>query len=145
KFGGGRIAVCCVKQEEVPQFETKAMNGEGKALYALDAAGNYTVVRSAGWEAEDIVLEQAIAECERQAADAFARAARGETGALEYHMFKRRMDVVVLAQSTGYFQWRVKRHLKAGAFAKLSADIRRRYSDALGISAGDLDILPAAP
>ena len=131
-----------MKQDEVPQFETKAMNGEGKALYALDAAGNYTVVRSAGWEAEDIVLEQAIAECERLAADAYARAKRGECGALEYHMYKNRMDVVVLAQSTGYFQWRVKRHLKAGAFAKLSASVRQRYSDALGISANQLDTLP---
>lgn len=134
-----------MKQDEVPQFETKAMNGEGKALYALDAAGNYTVVRSAGWEAEDIVLEQAIAECERLAADAFTRAKRGDCGALEYYMYKHRMDVVVLAQSTGYFQWRVKRHLKAGAFAKLSADVRQRYADALGISASQLDLLPAAP
>ena len=134
-----------VKQDEVPQFETKAMNGEGKALYALDAAGNYTVVRSAGWEAEDIVLEQALAECERLAADAFERAKRGEAGPLEYHMYKHRMDVVVLAQSTGYFQWRVKRHLKAGAFAKLSPDVRERYSDALGIPANQLDVLPAAP
>lgn len=134
-----------MKQDEVPQFETKAMNGEGKALYALDAAGNYTVVRSAGWEAEDIVLEQAIAECERLAADAFARAKRGETGALEYHMYKKRMDVVVLAQSTGYFQWRVKRHLKAGAFEKLSPDVQQRYSDALGMSARELNTLPAVP
>lgn len=134
-----------MKEEEVPQFETKAMNGEGKALYALDASGNYTVVRSAGWEAEDIVLEQAIAECERLAADAFARAQHGEAGPLEYHMYKNRMDVVVLAQSTGYFQWRVKRHLKAGAFAKLPAAVRQRYSDALGIAADQLDLLPATP
>jgi hypothetical protein len=134
-----------VKQEDVPQFETKAMNGEGKALYALDASGNYTVVRSAGWEAEDIVLEQAIAECERQAADAFTRATRGETSPLEYYMFKHRMDLVVLAQSTGYFQWRVKRHLRPGAFAKLSADIRERYADALGVPASQLDVLPKAP
>lgn len=134
-----------MKQEEVPQFETKAMNGEGKALYALDAAGNYTVVRSAGWEAEDIVLEQAIAECERLAADAFGRAKRGESAPLEYHMYKKRMDIVVLAQSTGYFQWRVKRHLRPGVFAKLSADIRQRYSDALGIPVDQLDVLPATP
>lgn len=134
-----------MKQEEVPQFETKAMNGEGKALYALNAAGQYTVVRSAGWEAEDIVLAQAIAECERLAAEAFARAKRGAAGPLEYHMYKNRMDVVVLAQSTGYFQWRVKRHLRAGAFAKLSDDVRQRYSDALGITANQLDVLPPAP
>jgi hypothetical protein len=134
-----------VKDNEVPQFETKAMNGEGKALYALDAQGNYTVVRSAGWEAEDIVLSQAIEECERLAADAYVRAKRGETSPLEYHMFKRRMDVLVLAQSTGYFQWRVRRHLRPNAFAKLPADIRNRYSEVLGIPLPQLDTLPDAP
>ena len=134
-----------MNQDEVPQFETKAMNGEGKALYALDAAGNYTVVRSVGWEAESIVLEQAIAEYERQTVDAFQRAKRGETSPLEYHMFKKRMDVVVLAQSTEYFQWRVKRHLKYGAFAKLPAEMRQRYAEALGIAAEQLDVLPDAP
>lgn len=131
-----------MKQDEVPQFETKAMNGEGKALYALDANGQYTVVRSAGWEAEDIVLTQALEECERLASDAHARAQRGETSALEYHMFKRRMDVVILSQSTGYFQWRVRRHLRPGAFAKLSPSIRVRYADALGLTAAQLDQLP---
>lgn len=131
-----------MKERDVPQFETKAMNGEGKALYAVDGEGNYTVVRSAGWEAEDIVLSQAIAECERLAADAHARAQHGDASALEYHMYKQRMDLLVLAQSTGYFQWRVRRHLKPGAFAKLSADIRARYAEVLGISAGQLDVLP---
>ncbi|MBC8088895.1 MAG: hypothetical protein H7Z40_16645 [Phycisphaerae bacterium] len=131
-----------MKEHDVPQFETKAMNGEGKALYAVDADGNYTVVRSAGWEAEEIVLSQAIGECERLAADAHARAKRGDASPLEYHMYKQRMDVLVLAQSTGYFQWRVRRHLKAGAFAKLSTDIRTRYAEVLGMSAEQLDVLP---
>ena len=134
-----------MKEHEVPQFETQAMNGEGKALYAIDADGNYTVVRSAGWEAEDIVLAQAIEECERLAANAYARARRGETSPLEYHMYKQRMDVLVLSQSTGYFQWRVRRHLRPGAFAKLSPDIRARYADVLGISVEQLAVLPPAP
>lgn len=134
-----------MKENEVPQFETKAMNGEGKALYAVDASGNYTVVRSAGWEAEDIVLAQAIEECERLAADAHARAKRGETSPLEYHMYKRRMDVLVLSQSTGYFQWRVRRHLKPGAFDKLSPDIRARYADVLGMTEAGLATLPPNP
>lgn len=133
-----------MKENEVPQFETKAMNGEGKALYAVDAKGNYTVVRSAGWEAEDIVLAQAIEECERLAADAHARAKRGEASPLEYYMYKQRMDVVVLAQSTGYFQWRVRRHLKPGAFDALSGEMQARYADALGVPVEKLSVLPAS-
>jgi hypothetical protein len=131
-----------MKDNDVPQFETKAMNGEGKALYAVDSSGNYTVVRSAGWEAEDIVLTQAIEECERLAKEAYTRAKRGESSPLEYYMYKQRMDVLVLSQSTGFFQWRVRRHLKPGAFEKLSADIRARYADVLGIPVEKLNVLP---
>ena len=70
-------------------------------------------------------------------ADAHARAKRGEASPLEYHMYKQRMDVLVLSQSTGYFQWRVRRHLKPSAFEKLPADIRQRYADVLGFQPTD--------
>jgi hypothetical protein len=119
--------------------------GQGKALYALDDSGAYTMVRSAGWEAEEIVLNQAIEECERQARDAHARARRGETSPLEYHMFQRRMDVVVLAQSVGLFKWQVKRHLRPHTFASLSPRLRGRYAEALGLSVDALNSLPDVP
>ena len=134
-----------MKADDVPQYEARSLNGVGKALYALNDNGEYALVRSAGWEAEEIVLDQAIDECERQARDAFARAKRGESSPLEYHMYRLRMDVLVLSQSVGMFQWRVKRHLKGGAFAKLSAKTRDRYAHAMGLTLAELDTLPEHP
>src|SRR5690242_17299974 len=134
-----------MRQEDVPQDGAKAFQGRKKALYAQDEHGKYTVVPSSGWEAEEIVLDQAIAEYERAAADAFARAKAGATSPLEYHMCRRRMDVVLLAQSTGFFRWQVKRHLRPGAFARLSAAKRARYGEALGLDPAMLDQLPASP
>lgn len=119
--------------------------GQRKALYAINEQGGYAIVPSAGWEAEEIVLLQAIEECHRLAADAHARAKSGLTGALEYHMRRQRMDVMVLAQSTGFFRWQVRRHLRSGAFAKLSAGQQQRYESALGLAARELETLPAAP
>jgi len=131
-----------MKKGEVPQQNARAFMGHSKLLYALDEKGRYVPAPSNGWEAEEIVLDQAIAEYRRQAADAWARAKAGKTGALEYHMFRQRMDVVLLSQTTGYFKWRVRRHLKPGAFRKLSASMRARYAEALGMAPEALDALP---
>ena len=134
-----------MKKEDVPQDRAKAFQGRKKALYALDENGKYAIVPSSGWEAEEIVLDQAIEESQRAAADAFARAQAGQTSPLEYHMCRCRMDVLLLAQSTGFFQWQVRRHLRPGAFALLSTVKRRRYADALGLAEQVLDTLPPSP
>lgn len=134
-----------MKRADVPQDNAKAFMGLSKVLYAEDADGHYGPVPCNGWEAEVIVLDQAIAEFERRAADAWRRARQGCGSALEYHMYRERMDVVVLAQSTGYFKWRVRRHLRPGAFAALPAAYRLRYAEALGKPARVLDTLPEQP
>ena len=54
-----------MKKEDVPQDHAKAFQGRKKALYALDENGRYAIVPSSGWEAEEIVLDQAIEEYER--------------------------------------------------------------------------------
>jgi len=134
-----------MKQKEVPQENAKAFMGHSKLLYAVDDKGRYVKAPCSGWEAEEIVLDQAIAEYERQAADAWQRARDGRASTLEYHMYRQRMDLVLLAQSTGYFKWRVRRHLRLGAFQKLSTTCRQRYADALGATPEQLDALPEKP
>ncbi len=134
-----------MKQTEVPQQNARAFLGHSKLLYALDEHGRYAATPCSGWEAEEIVLDQAIAEFERHAADAWQRARQGRGSALEYHMYHRRMDLVLLAQSTGFCKWRVHRHLRPGAFPKLSDRRRQRYAEALGLTPAQLDTLPEQP
>jgi len=134
-----------MKRDEVPQQNAKAFMGHSKLLYAQDENGHYVRAPSSGWEAEEIVLDQAIAEYEHQAADAWRRARQRQNSALEYHMYRERMDLVLLSQSTGYFKWRVRRHLRPGAFQKLSAKCRQRYADALGKTPEQLNTLPEQP
>ena len=134
-----------MKKTEVPQQNAKAFMGRSKLLYAVDESGRYVPAPSNGWEAEEIVLDQAIEEFQRQTADAWRRAREGLTSPLEYHMYHERMDLVLLSQTTGYFKWRVRRHLKPGAFRKLPEHVRQRYAEALGIEAAKLDLLPERP
>ncbi|HEV2110918.1 MAG TPA: hypothetical protein VGT99_06175 [Gammaproteobacteria bacterium] len=134
-----------MKKGEVPQQNAKAFMGHSKLLYAVDEAGRYVPAPSNGWEAEEIVLDQAIAEFQRLTADAWNRARAGLTSPLEYHMYHERMDVVLLSQTTGYFKWRVRRHLKPGTFQKLPQRMRARYAEALGMTPEALDTLPEQP
>ena len=131
-----------MKKDEVPQDRARAFQGRSKALYAQDENGQYKIVPSNGWVAEEIVLDQAIAEFVSAAEDALARARAGLTSPLEYHMYRCRMDVLLLAQSSGFFRWQVRRHLRAAIFEALPAAKKQRYADALGLSVAQLESLP---
>ncbi len=132
-------------KKDVPQHNAKAFMGRSKLLYAEDRRGHYVPAASSGWEAEEIVLEEAIAEYERLATDAWQRARAGTGSTLEYHMYRERMDLPLLAQSTGYTRWRVGRDLKPKVFARLPATRRARYAEALGKTVAQLESLPEAP
>ena len=134
-----------MKKEEVPQDRAKAFQGRSKALYAQDENGQYKIVPSSGWEAEEIVLDQAIAEYELAAAEALVRARAGHASTLEFHMCRCRMDVLLLAQSSGFFRWQVKRHLRPAIFASLSPAKKLRYAEALGLNLAQLESLPSDP
>lgn len=126
----------------VPQDAISTYAENKKAVYATDKNGQYTVVSSSGWNVEEEVTKQALTELQRQADDAYQAVVLGHNSPLYYHMYAQRMDVAVLAQSMGIFQWRVKRHLKQHTFKSLSDDMLARYSDALGINVEELQKLP---
>jgi len=126
----------------VPQEGNATQGGHRKAMYAKDANGRMVLAPSAGWEAEEIVTSHAVETIHAQAEQARERVKAGVSSPLEFWMYERRMDVPLLSQTSGFWQWRVKRHLLPGNFAKLSLKQIERYSDALGISPAALQKLP---
>lgn len=131
-----------MKKSEVPQDARPEYGGERRALYAVDEAGRYTTVPSAGWRADEVVNQQAVEEYARLAQDALARARANAASPLEFHMYDRRMEVPLLAQATGLWQWRVRRHLRPQVFATLGDALLARYADALGMPLDKLKLLP---
>ena len=132
-----------MKQEEVPQENNKTLAGVRKAVYATNEKGDYGTVASNGWEVEEIVTSQAVEEFERLADDALAKAQNKEASILEYHMFKNRMDLSLLSQSTGFFQWTIKRDFKVEKFATISEKRASSYADVMGISVNELKSIPS--
>ncbi|MHB1544860.1 MAG: hypothetical protein ACYCS1_11375 [Gammaproteobacteria bacterium] len=134
-----------MRENDVPQHNAKAFMGHSKVLYALDGQGRYVATSCSGWEAEEIVLDQAIDEFKQKAFNAWDRARQSRASTLEYHMYHQRMDPELLAQSTGFFKWRVHRHLKPDTFAKLPNRLKKRYAETLGLTPTQLVTLPEQP
>ncbi len=127
---------------DVPQEGNATLGGERKAIYARNEQGQMVTVASRGWEVEEIVTQQAVDALKEQASAALQRARAGLSSPLEYWMYEKRMDIAILAQSTGLWQWRVRRHLQPMQFAKLSGKLLNIYADALGIDVAQLTSLP---
>lgn len=126
----------------VPQHNISTYANNKKAIYATDDNGDYTIVASSGWDVEGEATRQALAELERLADEAYVRVVSGEIATLYFHMYNRRMDLQVLAESTGMFKWRIRRHFRPQIFARLPEKMLVLYADALGISTEELASLP---
>jgi hypothetical protein len=130
-----------MRERDVPQEGNAVLEGHRKAVYAVGADGKLKIVASRGWEVEETVTRQAVEDLERRADEAKRRVLAGNASPLEYHMYRARMDVALLAQAVGIWRWRVRRHFRPEVFARLSPELRRRYADALGIDAAVLERL----
>jgi hypothetical protein len=128
--------------KNVPQDGISTFAGGKKAMYATDDEGRYGVVASSGWEVEEEATKQALKELERLAGEAYEEVKAGRMSPLYYHMYAQRMDLIVLSQSVGMFQWRIKRHFRPSVFKKLSDSLLARYGEALGLSVDALKQLP---
>ncbi|MDP3538628.1 MAG: hypothetical protein Q8S26_07985 [Azonexus sp.] len=125
-------------ESEVPQEGNVTLGGHRKGVYARGDDGKIQLVQSAGWEVEEIVTRQAVDDLNRMAEDARQRVLAGQTSALEYHMHKARMDLPLLSQTTGLWQWRIRRHFRPDIFAGLSPAMLGRYASVMGISVEQL-------
>ena len=129
--------------KEVPQERNITLDGQRKLVYAKDEHGRMRVATSQGWEVEEIVTTQALSSLQGLSAKALTQVRLGQASPLAYWMCERRMDETLLAQSTGFWRWRVRRHLKPLHFASLSATDLDRYPQALGLSVDTLRTVPA--
>jgi len=127
-----------MRDSEVPQEGNSTLAGHKKAVYARGDDGKMHLVQSAGWEVEEIVTRQAVDDLLRLTEDARRRVEAGQTSALEYHMHRVRMDIPLLSQASGIWQWRIRRHFRPAVFARLSPALLGRYAEAMGLTVDQL-------
>ncbi|MDR7306082.1 hypothetical protein [Rhodoferax saidenbachensis] len=127
---------------DVPQEGNRTLGHHRKALYAKDTSGRMVLVASKGSEVDETVTLQAVERLHAFAEDARKRCLAGQTAPLEVWMWTQRMDLALLSQVTGIWQWRIRRHLRPSVFANLTPTQLQCYALALGLSVEQLQQLP---
>jgi hypothetical protein len=87
-----------MKVNEVPQDITY-YEGEKRACYALNDEGKYVVVKSTGWEAEDIANGLAVTELAAHLEETRKAVLEGKKSPLCYHMERRQMNADILGEN----------------------------------------------
>ena len=120
-----------MKLDDVPQdAESSSYAGHAKLLYAVDQQGHYQGAQSTGWDAESYATQQALAELELLEQQAMQAWRSDQLSVLPCLMYRYRMDELALAEVTGLWRWRIRRHFKPQIFACLSIKILARYAEA---------------
>lgn len=130
--------------KSVPQDDSTTYAKMEKIIYATTDDGKLQSVSSTGWDVEELVTQQALDDIDESIKEAYKLAKSGQKSPLYYHMYASRMDLVVLSQSTGFFQWTIKKDFKPDVFARLSEKRLLEYCDVLGKTLDEIKELPEA-
>jgi len=130
-----------MKKENVPQDESALGRLTKEVCYATDQSGEYVTQLSSGWEVKASALDVAWQDIEQRIAAAREKVLRNEASPLLFFMEYRLMDLKLLADYTGFWQWQIKRHLKPDVFNRLSEKKLQHYADAFNTTIADMKTL----
>ncbi len=131
-----------MNKKDVPQDDSATYQGQKKLIYAVDESGHYYGVKSTGWEVESFATQMAVNDLQEQTQEALSQAHKGKVSPLAYHMLRLRFDISSLSQTTGFFQWQIKRHLTPKIFNKLPERKLKNYCEVMKLSLAELTSLP---
>ncbi len=128
---------------EVPQdsLEYKDRDKLKKLVYAVGKDGKYTGVGSSGWDPENVATKQAWDAIEEELAETMKGVQAGTVSPIAWYMQKKLMDLPLLAQYVGKWQWQVKRHMKPQVFNELSDKMLEKYASVFEITVDELKSL----
>jgi len=133
-----------MKSKEVPQDDANMMRGKFREpVYSLDENGNYTTVRSVGWDPKNAVMQQAWDNINEKVEEIRIKVINGRLSPIAYYMEKNIMDIGLLSKYMGIWRWTAKKHLKPKHFNKLSAQLISQYADIFNISPEQLTDIEA--
>ena len=128
-----------MKAKEVPQDDADMMRGIFREpVYSVDEKGNYTTVRSVGWDPKNEVMQQAWDNINEKIEAVRQKVLTGKLSPIAFYMEKQIMDTGLLAKYMGLWRWKVKRHLKPKYFKRLSDDILQRYAEIFDLTSAEL-------
>lgn len=130
-----------MKKENVPQDLSALGKITKEVCYATDESGQYVTQLSSGWDVKISALDAAWQDIDGRVAQARQQVIDGKSSPILFFMEYRLMDIKLLAQYTGFWQWQIKRHLKPDVFNELSEKKLTLYAEAFNVSIADLKTL----
>jgi len=127
-----------MKKENVPQDLSALGKITKEVCYATDESGKYATQLSSGWDVKINALDVAWEDINERIAAARQKVLNQETRPILFFMAYRLMDLKLLADYTGFWQWQIKRHLKPEIFNGLSDKKLQKYAEAFNVSVADL-------
>ena len=127
-----------MKKEDVPQDVSALGKITKEVCYATDSEGKYVTELSKGWDVKITALDKAWEDIDVRIESARQKVLNGEASPLLFFMEKGIMDISLLADYTGFWQWQIKRHLKPDVFNNLSDKKLQRYAEVFNMSVDDL-------
>ncbi len=128
-----------MKLNDVPQDKSNLESAGFKELcYGVDEEGNYGTKTSSGWNPKKIALDQSLEYINERIAGFKQRAQAKEISPIQYYMELNRMDLIVLSDYVGKWQWQVKRHFKINVFNSLSSKMLKKYAAVFNVSVAQL-------
>jgi hypothetical protein len=127
-----------MKKEEIPQDLGALGKITGEVCYVVDETGKYTTVLSNGWEVKSSALEVAWKDVEERIEVARQKVLNREASPILFFMELRVMDIPIVSAYTGFWKWRVKKHLKYPVFEKLSAARLAKYAALFEVTVEEL-------
>lgn len=127
-----------MKKENVPQDISPLGKITKEVQYATDSSGKYVKELSSGWDVKMTALDVAWKDIEGRVAEARKRVLNQEASPLLFFMEYRLMDIGILSDYTGFWKWRIRRHLKPEVFKKLPDKTLKKYADTFNVSVEDL-------
>jgi len=127
-----------MKKEDIPQDDGALNKLTKEVCYVTDASGKYVTGLSSGWEVKKEALDVAWEDIANRINVAKQKVLNKEASPVLFFMEYRLMDIATVAAYTGFWQWQVKRHMKADAFHKLPENKLKRYAEAFNTSVEDL-------
>jgi hypothetical protein len=130
-----------MKKENVPQDSSALGKLTKEVCYATDESGQYVTQLSSGWEVKATALDVAWDDIKERIARARQQVLDKQASPILFFMEYRLMDMKLLADYTGFWQWQIKRHLKPEVFNQLSDKKLQQYADAFNVTTADLKTL----
>ena len=127
-----------MKKEDVPQDLSSLGKITKEVCYATDGSGKYVQELSKGWDVKITALDVAWQEIEDRVEAARQKVLKNEASPLLFFMERRLMDIGIVAAYTGFWKWKIKKHLIPAGFNKLSEKKLQRYAEAFNVSVENL-------